>query len=104
MHIDTRDLLQDHFSIFNTCDAGIRILLLNDETLIEKIDNSVFDVGMSGRCSPQAGLLKIIWRIQMSDTELSESSIFGFALMRSRTADAFSNPPRVKTKNLSSAE
>jgi hypothetical protein len=34
MHIDTRDLLQDYFSIVYACDAGV-----------EKIDDSVFDVG-----------------------------------------------------------
>ena len=44
MHIDACDLLQDYFSIVYACDAGVRILLLNDETLIERIDDSVFDV------------------------------------------------------------
>ena len=35
MHINTPDLLQNHFLIVHACNAGVRILLFNDETLIE---------------------------------------------------------------------
>jgi hypothetical protein len=44
MHIDAGDLFQDCFSTVYTCDAGARILLLNDEAPGEKIDDSVFDI------------------------------------------------------------
>jgi len=44
MHIDAGDLFQDCFSTVYTCDAGVRILLLNDEAPGEKIGDSVFDI------------------------------------------------------------